>query len=155
MKFCTNCGKQLSDGEAFCSGCGKPVQSTAQSPVQANRMQTQTNPAKAESCVPAFVLGLIGAIFGLFGGMCVAACNSIGGNEGAALFLIVGGSIVGLIGACMCFKRAKLGSVVELIGAVMMAICIFGVTGADFMSIIGMIMLAIGGLIGLLLGSIK
>lgn len=25
MKFCTNCGKQLSDEAAFCSVCGKPV----------------------------------------------------------------------------------------------------------------------------------
>lgn len=36
MMYCSKCGKQLNDGDAFCSGCGQPTgvnaaQSTAQS----------------------------------------------------------------------------------------------------------------------------
>lgn len=38
--FCTNCGKQLKEGAAFCDGCGTPVQSmvnTAQMQVEASK----------------------------------------------------------------------------------------------------------------------
>lgn len=109
----------------------------------------QNRPATQRS-VAAFVVGLIGAVFGMFGGMCVAACSSFVGNDGIALFMLVGGSVVGLIGACMCLSKAKIGGLLQMGGAVMIAICAFTITGADFMTLIGMLMLAIGGLCGLL-----
>jgi len=118
-------------------------------PQQSYQGYQQNRPA-AQRSVAAFVVGLIGAIFGMFGGMCVAACSSFIGNDGIALFMLVGGSVVGLIGACMCLSKAKIGGLLQMGGAVMIAICAFTITGADFMTLIGMLMLAIGGLCGLL-----
>lgn len=100
--------------------------------------------------IPAFVVGLIAGIFGLFGGLCVAACYSVGGQGGLPLIMLVGGSIVGLIGACIAMKDARKGSLMELAAAVMMAICVFGSTGGGFMILASMILFAVGGLVGLL-----
>ena len=33
MKFCTNCGNQLADGQKFCTKCGSPVRSVTPEPV--------------------------------------------------------------------------------------------------------------------------
>lgn len=145
MAFCNTCGKQLMEGELVCTQCGTPARNANQ-----NSAPVYVQPKNPNASIPAFVLGLIGAIFGLFGGLCVSACASVGGNEAAPLLLIVGGSIVGLIGACMCFKKAKKGAILELVAAVMIAICAFGITGADFSTLIGMVLLAIGGLVGFL-----
>lgn len=136
MKFCSKCGKENVDNAVVCQGCGAQFDVT----------QNKTNGVK---CVPAFVLGLIGAIFGLFGGMCVSACYSFGGAEGEPLFFMVGGSIIGLIGACMCFSKAKIGSLLEVVGAVMIGYCAFTITGSDIASLIGMLLLGVGGIVGL------
>ncbi len=160
MKYCTRCGKEIQDGGKFCPGCGASMpqsyaqqpmmqQPYAQQPVMQQPMAQSTGKSSKGS-IPAFVLGLIGAIFGLFGGLCVSACYSLSGDDGVPLLLMVGGSVIGLIGACLCFNKAKIGSLLEILGAVMIAICAFGITGADFMSLVGMAMLAVGGIVGLL-----
>ncbi|MBQ4561562.1 MAG: zinc ribbon domain-containing protein [Clostridia bacterium] len=134
-------------------------QQTYQQPQQTYQQPQQTyqgnqSPAKDSTgeckSIPAFIIGLIGSILALFGGMCVAACASFSGLDGKALFFLVGGSIVGMVGACMCFKKANIGSLLMIGGAIMIAICAFTITGADFMTLAGMIMLAIGGVVGLL-----
>ena len=138
--FCKNCGNQLNDGAQFCTNCGTSVNGGT-APATENNSQ---------KCLPAFILGLIGSIFGIFGGLCTTMCaglvSSSGGNS--AFILIFGGAIVGLIGACLCLNKAKIGSVLELVAAIMMIICAFGITGADFMTVIALLLLLVGGLIG-------
>ena len=68
---------------------------------------------------------------------------------GAAFIFIFGGSVVGMIGACQCLKNVKRGSILQLIGAVMIIICAYGITGADLMSVLAFLLLLIGGIIGL------
>lgn len=126
----------VEDANKFCSKCGEVME--------------QTTAAGVSKSVPAFVLGLIGGIFGLFGGLCVSVCYSFGGNDGLPLILMCGGSVVGLVGSCLCLNKAKIGCILEFVGAVMIAICAFGFTGADLMSLVGMAMLAVGGVVGFL-----
>lgn len=138
MKFCEKCGKEVKDEAVVCPECGAAI---------------ERKPAKTKGtrCMPAFILGLIGAIFGLFGGFCVSACYSFGGNEIAPMFFMIGGSLVGLVGSCMCFNKAKLGSILEIIAAVMIAYCAFTITGADITSLVGMLLLGVGGVVGLIM----
>ena len=148
MAFCQNCGTENKEGMVFCSNCGAQI-SKSVAPTQQMPYVQKAVPTAVQKSVPALVLGLIGAMFGLLGGLCVAACYSLGGQDGVPLILMVGGSILGLIGSCLCFSKAKVGSALELIGALMIAICAFGITGADMMSLVGMALLAVGGLVGL------
>ena len=39
--FCSNCGKQIEDGAAFCSGCGTSLNSQPQPPVQQQTVYQQ------------------------------------------------------------------------------------------------------------------
>ena len=138
MKYCVKCGKELMDEAVVCQECGATIE----------RKPAKT---KGNMCMPAFILGLIGAIFGLFGGICVSACYGFGGNDGAPMFFMIGGSLIGLIGSCMCFNKAKTGSILEIISAVMIAYCAFTITGADITSLVGMLLLAVGGVVGLVM----
>ncbi len=98
--------------------------------------------------LPAFILGLIGSIFGILGGFCTTACASIFSSGTAPLIMIFGGSIVGLVGACMCLNKAKIGSILQILAAVSIFICAYTISGADLMTVLGMLLLAAGGLIG-------
>ncbi|MEE1186931.1 MAG: hypothetical protein UHN02_06080 [Acutalibacteraceae bacterium] len=138
MKFCDKCGKEVMDETVVCPECGATI-------------GKKLGKTKETKCMPAFILGLIGAIFGLFGGICVTACYSFGGNDGAPMFFMIGGSLIGLIGSCLCFKKAKFGSILEIVAAVMIAYCAFTVTGADITSLVGMLLLGVGGAIGLVM----
>lgn len=82
-------------------------------------------------------------------------CSSLYSSGTSAFVLILGGSIVGLIGACKCLKNAKQGSILEIIGAIMIIICAYGITGSDFSTIIGMVLLLISGIIGLIYSLLK
>lgn len=129
MKTCKNCNNSVADNAVVCPTCGCKLD-------VANRN------------VAAFVLGLIGSIFGLIGGLCVSACYSFIGSETTPMIMMVGGSILGLIGCCMCFSKAKIGSLLELAGAVLIAICAFAITGAGIMSLVSIALLGIGGIVG-------
>lgn len=136
MKICKNCGNQINDGETFCPKCGNAI------PVHKQNEKVKF--------LPSFILGLIASIFGIGGGFCTSMCTSLVRMGGAPLILIFGGSIIGLIGACQCLNNVKIGSVVELIAAVMMIICLYFITGGDMMSIMSMLLFLIGGVIGLI-----
>lgn len=106
-------------------------------------------PGPNQRSLPAFIIGLIGSILGMMGGLCTSMCDfRTGGN--APFILIFGGAVVGLIGSCMCLNKAKTGSILQLVGALMMIICAYGITGAEFMSIFGFVLLLTGGIIGLI-----
>lgn len=57
---------------------------------------------------------------------------------------------MGIIGACLCLNKAKKGAILEIISGVMIAICAYAITGADFMSVFAMVLLLASGLIGLI-----
>ena len=138
MKYCVKCGKEVTNEAAVCQECGAAIEG-------------KSSKATGTRCTPAFILGLIGGILGLFGGICVSACYSFGGGSDAPVFLMIGGSLIGLIGSCMCFSKAKLGSVIEIIAAVMIGYCAFAITGADINSLVGMLLLGVGGIVGLIM----
>lgn len=100
--------------------------------------------------LPSFILGLIGSIFGIFGGFCTTLCTSLSSKGNAAFILIIGGSIVGLIGACQCLKKVRLGSILQLIAALMIIICAYGITGSDLQTVLAMLLFLFGGAIGLI-----
>ena len=99
-------------------------------------------------CLPSFILGLIGGICGIFGGFCTTMCDVFGGGN-APFFFIFCGSIIGIIGACMCLSKARIGSLLELVSAIMIMICAYGITGSGMMSVIAMLMFLFGGIIGI------
>lgn len=136
--FCNNCGKEIKEETQFCPYCGASL---------ATKEVVNDYPAvKGKSvCLPSFILGLIGSLFGIFGGICTTMCSVFSSNS--AFIWIVGGSLVGLVGACLCLSKSKLGSVLELIGALMIIVRAYG-GGADFMTVIALIFLLFGGLIG-------
>ena len=138
--YCKKCGNQLKEGAQFCGNCGSSISGSV-------IPSKQENPQK---CLPAFILGLIGSIFGIFGGicttMCVSAISSSHGNS--AFILIFGGAIVGLIGACLCLNKTGIGSILELISAIMMIICAYTISGSDFMTVIALLLMLVAGIIG-------
>ena len=146
--ICKNCGKTIENESAtFCTGCGASLSGGA-----INSSPKYSKPATTGNGVkflPSFIIGLIGSIFGMMGGLCVTMCTSLYDSGVSAFLLIFGGSVVGLVGACKCLSDAKKGSIIELIGAIMIIICAFGITGADPATIIGLVFLLVSGIMGL------
>ncbi len=138
--YCKKCGKQLSEGEEFCENCG-----TSTKEIMIPQKKTDQ-----EKCLPAFILGLIGSIFGILGGLFTTfLAGAFGGYRGdVAFILIFGGAIVGLIGACKCLNKLKSGSILELLSAIMMIICAYVISGSDCMTVIGLLCMLVGGIIG-------
>lgn len=154
--FCSNCGNEIKEEDAFCQYCGtKNPQYNLQTSQREgetdyiNYQKQDGSMIETSRCLPAFIVGLIGSILGIFGGLCVSMCDTrTGGN--APFVLIFGGSVIGMVGACQCLKHVKRGAVLQLIAAVMIIICAYGITGADLMSVFAFVLLLAGGIIGLL-----
>lgn len=79
----------------------------------------------------------------------MSVCSSLYSSGMSAFVLILGGSVLGLVGACQCLKNVRLGSVLQLIAAVMITICAYGKTGGDLATIIAMLLFYISGIIGM------
>lgn len=142
---CSNCGAELKSGEKYCTNCGAESKREEQYCSELTEKNT-----KKIRFLPSFIVGLIGSIFGIFGGMCMTMCSSFYSSSAKAFIFILGGSIVGMVGACECLKDTKKGSILELIGAVMIIICAYGITGAEFQTILALVLLLISGTMGLL-----
>ena len=134
--FCKKFGGEIQEGTVFCPGCGQPV------------VEKQETPHNKSRCLPSFILGLIGSIFGLFGGICTTMC-SFGSSSNNAFLFIFGGSLVGLIGACLCLNKAKIGAILEIVAALMIIYRAYFKGGSDFMTVIALLFLLFGGIIGL------
>lgn len=81
MKYCSNCGKQLRDDEAFCSVCGTAVNAAVQQPIQPQQpymaqQYTQSQQPMVEeekkalatcALVFAFLMPIVGLILGIVG----------------------------------------------------------------------------------------
>lgn len=86
--YCYNCGKQVSDSDNFCQGCGVPIirQQVNQCPrCGSPNVQFQTKQAKV-GCA---------AFMGAFGTMLIGL--GIFGPIGAIVGLVVGAIVIGLI----------------------------------------------------------
>ena len=138
--YCKKCGNEIKEGEQFCEKC----EASAKEPKNAS------DKMDSMKCLPAFILGLIGSVFGIFGGLCTTMCvSAVSSSRGNAAFILIFlGAIVGLIGACLCLNKPKIGSVLEIASAIMMIICAFGISGSEFMTVIAILLLLIGGIIG-------
>lgn len=161
--FCPKCGMQLQPGQNFCMRCNGQVGNTGfvgnigqsgysgnANPAE-NTAQSVNVKKKSNGYIPAFVLGLIGSIFGLLGGICVSACYSFGGNDAVPMIMLIGGSLIGMLGACIGFKFARSGAILEITGTLLMAICAFTITGADIMTLLAIAMMGISGIIALIM----
>lgn len=137
---CKNCGYEINDGEKVCKNCGNKIQQS----------ETIHNQKETTRFLPSFILGLVASLFGISGGLCTTMCNSLYSSGISPLLLIFGGSIVGLIGACKCLSNVKIGSIIELIAAVMMIICLYGITGGDVASVVSMLLFLVSGIIGII-----
>lgn len=108
--------------------------------------------------IPAFVLGLVGAIFGILGGLCDSVCaaaeSTLTTGDASAgyipLILVVGGSILGLVGACLCFKKANKGGIMQIIAAAAILVSVIAFGGASTLSYVALACMAVGGLLGLI-----
>ncbi len=136
--FCEKCGKELENGQ--CPNCGNNVQMVYQQPTPESKPK--------DRCLTSFILGLIGATFGLFGGICTTMC-SLGSASNSAFIFIFGGSLIGLGGACLCLNKSKIGSILETVAALLLIYRAFFGGGSDFMTVIAILFLLSGGLIGL------
>lgn len=67
MKYCSNCGKELADNAAFCSGCGAPQKAAPQAAPQQPSYQQAPQQAPYQQPAPVQDSGSIGwAILGFF-----------------------------------------------------------------------------------------
>lgn len=107
---------------------------------------------KTKSVAP-LVLGIIGGILGILEGSCLALCGAaVEELGGGATWTIAGwcallGAIVGLVGGC-CAKSQKWGSLVELVGGIVVAVALF-LYGINLMVIASAALLIIGGAVGM------
>lgn len=138
---CRKCGTLIPEGSIICPNCGEKAEFNGNS--------------KKIKFLPSFILGLIASLFGISGGICMTMCTSLYSSGWATFILILGGSIVGLIGACKCLSNAIVGSVLQLIAAVMIIICAYGITGSEMSTVVAMLLFLISGGIGLIYGIIK
>lgn len=142
--YCKKCGKEIPDGVTICPNCGNEETSAP-----------EKKPVPEGRFLPSFILGLIAAVFGISGGFCMTMCSSFYSSGFEAFFLIFGGSIVGLIGACKCLSKAMTGSILQLVGAVMITICAYGITGSGFSTIFALVLFYASGIIGLIYSLVK
>lgn len=141
MKFCQKCGKEITDESAFCPNCGSEQSAGEVTP-------PQKPVEKKVKCLPSFIIGLIGSILGMFGGLCTTMC-SCGSASNSAFLLIFLGSIVGMIGTCLCLSKAKTGSLLQIGGAIMMIIHAYS-KGSELLTVFGLVLLLFAGIIGVI-----
>ncbi len=139
---CRNCNNTVPSDSAFCTVCGAKLFTATH--IITTPVQNKTG------SLASFILGLIGGIFGIFGGLCVTMCDSFVNSGLAPFILIFLGSVFGLVGACISLKNAMPGSIMQLIAALLIIICAFGITGSDFATIIAMLLFICGGIIGII-----
>ncbi|MGN0454966.1 MAG: zinc-ribbon domain-containing protein [Ruminococcus sp.] len=153
--YCSKCGKETPEGSTYCQVCGTQISPNNQNNLQPGTVSTDEKKNKIK-CLPAFILGLIASIFGIFGGFCTTMCYSLTlANPSDALILIFGGSIIGLIGACLCLNKALLGSILQLVASVMLIICAYGKHGSDFQTVLAILLFIAGGIVGVVFSVIK
>ena len=112
--FCTNCGKEIQDGSAFCSECGAtqqggtpPPASDAESCVNTTNRSAVQNAPYNTMCIIGFVISCISLLLNFWG--------------------IVGivGTIVSVLGLTSCKQKNENGKALAIIGIVIGVFSIF------------------------------
>ena len=138
---CKNCGRVLDNNEKFCPACGQAVGTSA----VVNNSEASGDMSELPSWItcnpflnylfsyrktlPGFIVGLIGSIFGMLGGICTIACSL---SDGAALIFL--GGVIALVGACLCLSKARLGTIAQFLGFVLIVGRSF-TYGGDFFTV--------------------
>ncbi len=156
-KFCTQCGEVVNENESFCAMCGTPIlhASHSQAPqkeVSATVSSLTNNPVigyflTPKKSLPAFIVGLIGSVLGMFGGICTTMC-SCGSASNSAFLLIFVGAVIALLGSCMCLNKARIGSLCQVVGTLMIIIRAYS-GGAEFFTIFSFVFLIVASLIAI------
>ena len=111
MKFCVSCGTENDDNATFCIKCGYNFDGKSET-------STKEITANETSRTLELVLGIIGAIFGLLGGVFAIMLSSFGGTEIFALGIsALLASIVGIVGSVYVKNNAKTGGIILIISA--------------------------------------
>lgn len=138
MKFCVSCGTENDDNATFCIKCGYNFDGKSET-------STKEITANETSRTLELVLGIIGAIFGLLGGVFAIMLSHL---EEAEIFALgisaLLASIVGIVGSVYVKNNAKTGGIILIISAIWLLISI------SAYGILGFILLGIAGLIALI-----
>lgn len=124
MKYCSNCGKELTDEQKTCSNCGYTANAELSVPISVENKK----PWDVLSIV-GFCISIIGLLIDLIAFISMAA----DANLGTALLLIVGlvvggifgavGTLLSIVGLVLTIKKQKRGKAFAIIGIVVGAIC--------------------------------
>lgn len=83
--FCKNCGKELKDGSAFCSGCGAAVNGSAPTqtapPQGAQYSQQPAQPDQVPAANGENTIAIIGFVFAFLFSLVGLICSIIGYNN--------------------------------------------------------------------------
>ena len=104
--FCTNCGKEIQEGSAFCPECGSAQQEPTQSISNASNSFTPTNQSVVQKA-PYNTMCIIGLIISG-----ISLLLNFWGLVGIA------GTIVSAIGLSSCRQKNENGKILAIIGII-------------------------------------
>ena len=110
--FCTNCGKEIQDGSAFCPECGATQQGATPSVTNAGSYSNQTNQPVVQK-VPYNTMCIVGLVISG-----ISLLLNFWGLVGIA------GTIVSVIGLSSCKQKNENGKALAIIGIV---ICVYSI----------------------------
>ncbi len=122
-KFCTNCGKELAEGNTVCASCGAQVEgavAAAQPTVVVNNNATQAKPTNGLA-IAGFITSLVSGILCCGSISVISLILSIVGavkaNElgGSGKGMAIAGIIISVIGIIMLIALFSLGIFAEAI----------------------------------------
>lgn len=106
--------------------------------------------------VAPFVLGLIGGIVGLVDGLCLSVCAEIADalevTENLTLYVwifLIGGSVIGLVGASISLSKNKTGGILLIIAALFPVIFMVILQDFIYFQVVIIALFAIGGILDL------
>ncbi len=141
---CNQCNHPLAQTDRSCPSCGAPVP-FVNVPVKKS----------VDRSLASFILGILASLLGIFGGLCVTMCNSLVSSGVAPFLMIFGGSVLGLCGACLCLYKARIGAIIQLGSCLLIGICVFAISGGEFLTLFSMILFLVSGIVGLVESILK
>lgn len=116
MKFCTNCGKEVSENHAFCEHCGTATSNTTPVTPPAETVSSASKEGKSSERISDFlrllcIFTILGSIFGIFRGLIYEMVTTVGNLNQNYIrgFLYVFTNFGTLVGAILMLLRQKRG----------------------------------------------
>ena len=115
MKYCTNCGREISDDHAFCQHCGTPTSTTEKSTAQTTPPPTTPadEPEKriSDSLRMLCIFTILGSAFGIFRGLIYEMVTAAGDWNDSYIrgFLYVLTNFGTMLGAILMLQKQKRG----------------------------------------------